>query len=242
MSDRRVPRTEDDYSAELPRPVGAAPLGPSGHSPRKRGEIRSALTYAGLLPIAGEAVSSRGDPALPAAPSVRPQPDGAAICSDAAALVPPARREEAGAPSVAPSRDAPAFALSVLSEPVQMLVMMIGAYHRESDTAAIERAVARYAEKLGIRLLARPMEMDPPPHAGGPKDGRDTRLAPEGDHAQHGGGGLRVPAASGSDPAFSPDDRATGTIDGSVSKPPSSGFAVPRQRGEIRSADAQAPP
>ena len=45
-----------------------------------------------------------------------------------------------------------------------------------------------------------------------------------------------MPAASGSDPAFSPDDRATGTIDGSGSKPPSSGFAVPRERGEITGA------
>jgi len=32
-------------------------------------------------------------------------------------------------------------------------------------------------------------EVDPPPFTGGPKDGRDPRLAPARDHAQHGGGG-----------------------------------------------------
>lgn len=64
----------------------------------------------------------------------------------------PARFEKAGE---APPPASPAF---TLSEPVQMLVMMIGAYHRESDTAAIERAVAHYSGVLGIHLLARPME------------------------------------------------------------------------------------
>ncbi len=146
MSDRRVPRFDtyaagtavDDYSAELP--IWPPRGGPTADC---------------RLPIAGETVSSRGDPALPAAPSVRPQPGGAAFCPDAAALSSPARREEAGAPTVAPIRDAPAFALS---ERVALLLGVIAAYHRESREAALLRALAHYAEHtIGIAALARPM-------------------------------------------------------------------------------------
>ena len=191
MSDRRVPRYDTyaaDYSAELPiwppRGAGAAPLGPSGHSPRMRGEITGAATADDRLPTAdcrlptaANSVSSQGaDRARPAAPSRGSASGGAAFSfddiSDAAAFTPPARREEAGA--MPPH--APASALSdvmiptadcrlptaALSGPVQMLVGLIGAWHRESDVAAIERAVAHYAEEIGIHVLARGMAEEPP--------------------------------------------------------------------------------
>ena len=51
----------------------------------------------------------------------------------------------------------------------------------------------------------------------------------------------RVPAASGSVPAFSPDDRATGAIDGSGSKPPA-GVEDGRQAGaRLPTADCRLP-
>lgn len=216
MSDRRVPRFEDDYSAELPT------WPPRGVS-----------TAGCRLPTAGDPVSSQGAyPARPAASSIRPQSDGAAFSSDAAAFPSPARREEAGVLS-------PQAPASALSEPVRMLVMMIGAYHRESDTAAIERAVAHYAEVLGIHALARPMEDRARAHEARVRanviakatyvwamqkmrDSREGATPPAPSRASP-EPPSRVPAARGSVPAFSPDDRATGAIDGSGSKPPQAG-------------------
>lgn len=99
-------------------------------------------------------VSSQGAyPAPPAVPSVRSPAGGTALSSDAG-----------------------------LSAPVALLLGVIAAYHRESREAALLRAVAHYADTIGIAALARPMQIeatDPTPalRADPPLEGADGRRA-----------------------------------------------------------------
>jgi len=193
MSDRRVPRFDDDYSAELPtwpaRETNAPrPSINDEPSPGAGLQAEALLAGTGTGTLAGREGRREGEAASACLPTDLNQT--ADPCSSSR-----------GAPFTAGEVSPHASPAGLFSEACELLLGLIATHDGVSRAGAIERAVAFYADRIGIAALARPM----------PCGGGYPTPALRADS--------RVPAASGSDPASSPDDRATGTIDGSGSEP-----------------------